>query len=226
MIKKEIETHVVVINRTPLRHGYYKVEFAEADGTVHELKVHEEAVLDYRLVMDKELDKKTFEQLEGSNEFQKAYAYAINILSRRLYSEQELRRKLKQREVDDATIESVIEKLYAIKLLDDFIFTTTYIESQLRMGRKSRRQITSELFNRGVAESTIQDLEYLFNKEDEKIIIIKEIAKAYERYSKKDLTDFELRNKIITALGRKGFGFDEIGRQYGYFLEDLRVRNE
>lgn len=226
MLEKEIETHVVVINRTPLKRGLYKVEFAEADGTVHEQTVHEEAILDYRLVVGKELDRPTFEQLEGSNDYQKAYAYAINILSRRIYSEVEMKRKLKIREVDDANIEKVIEKLYAINLLNDFVFATTYIETQLRMGKKSRRQITSDLFTRGITQNIVDELNHLFDQESEQELILKEIKKAYSRYSRKALNDFELKNKVIAALGRKGFNFAEVGRQYGYFVEDMQAESK
>jgi len=223
LIEKDTETHVVVTNQTLLKRNLYKVEFAEADGTLHEQTVHEEAILDYRLVIGKELDQETFAALQNSNDYQKAYAYTINILSRRLYSEKQIRHKLIEREFDGETIDKVITKLTEIKLLNDFVFATTYIEHQLEMGKKSRRQIISDLWRRGVAETIIDELGHLFNQDSEQALIIKEIAKAHQRYSRKELTDFELRNKVITALGRKGFNLGEVGRQYGYYLEDMEA---
>jgi len=220
LISKEIENHVVVINCIPLKRNLYKVKFAEADGIIHEQKVHEETILDYQLVIGKELDQETFERLQNSNDYQKAYSYAINVLSRRLYSEKQIRRKLIKREFDETTIDDVIVKLTDIKLLDDFVFATAYIEHQLEMGKKSRRQIISDLWNRGVAETIINELRDLFNQESEQVLIIREIEKSYQRYLRKELTDFELRNKVITALCRKGFVHREVKRAYGYFIEE------
>lgn len=223
MIDKKNETHVVVINCTPLKRNLYKIEFAEADGTVHEQTVHEEAVLDYRLVIGKELDQATFAQLQNSNDYQKAYAYAINILSRKLYSTGQIKQKLNQREFDANTIEDVIAKLTEIELLNDFNFATAYTEHHLEMGKKSHRQIVVALKERGVTEQIINNIQHLFKKESEQEVIIREIKKAHERYARKEMTDFELRNKVITSLGRKGFNLSEIGRQYGYYIEDLEA---
>ena len=223
MLNKETKTHVVVINCTPLKRNLYKVEFAEADGIIHEQTVHEEAILDYRLVIGKELEQATFEQLQNSNDYQKAYAYAINILSRRLYSEKEIRTKLHAREATDDTVQLVVQKLKSLELLNDFAFATAYAEHHMAMGKKSHRQIVLALKERGITGQIIDDLQYLFQKESEQDVIVKEIKEAHDRYSRKEISDFDLRNKVITSLGRKGFNLGEIQRQYGYFVEDLEA---
>ena len=223
---QEKETYVVVISLTPLKCGYYKVELTEADGMINELTVHEEAVVDYRLVVGKELDKEIFEQLQESNEYQKAYAYAINVLSRRLYSEYELKRKLLMREVATEVIDAVIKKLVSIELLNDVTFASIYMEAEIRMQKKSRSQIIFDLRKKGISEQIIEDLMETFSFENEQKILKQELKKAYERYSQKKLTKFELQNKVTTALGRKGFNFDEIRRQYGFFVEDLQFEND
>jgi regulatory protein len=222
-MNKDAETHVVVINCTSLKRNLYKVEFAEADGTIHEQTVHEEAILDYQLVIGKELDQETFEALQNSNDYQKAYAYAINILSRKLYSTGQIKQKLHDREFNDNTTRDVILKLTEIELLNDFAFATAYIEHHLAMGKKSHRQIISDLKIRGVAHGIIDDLNHLFAPETEQASITREIKKAYERYNRNEISDFDLRNKVMTSLGRKGFNLGEVGRQYGYFIEDLEA---
>lgn len=226
MIGKTTETHVVIIDFTSMRRHYYKIKFAEADGAMTELNIHEELVVEYRLVPGKELDEETFLKLKNSQDYQKAYSYAINVLSRRIYSEKEIRNKLKRREVDNKTIDDVIAKLFEIKLLDDFIFATAYIETQLESGRKSRQRIIDELQQKGVSHSIIDQASTLFNKESELVTILNEIKKAYERYSRKDFTDFELRNKVVLSLARKGFSLSEVGKQYGFFIEDLAFERE
>ena len=226
MLSKETETYVVVISCTPLKKGYYKIEFGDALGEIDELTVHEETVLDYRLVVGKELDKETFEILKNSTDYQKAYSYAIGILARRMYTEKEIRRKLCERETTSDVIHDVVTKLFEIELLNDVSYATAYIENQLELGKKSRRRIISDLCGKGVSMGIIDDLMDLFNKESESALILKEIKRMYQRYSRQDLSDFEVGHKVVQALGRKGFDFYEVQRQYEFFIEDLKVNDD
>jgi len=223
MLGKETETYAVVINCTRLQRDHYKIELGDAAGEIYELIVHEETVVDYRLVVGKELDKETFDLLQNSMDYQKAYSYAIGILARRMYTEKEIRRKLYERETAADIICDVVAKLFEIEVLNDVIYATAYIENQVEMGRKSRRQIISDLRIKGVSANIIDDLRYLFDKESENALIVKEIEKAYGRYSRKELSDFEMQKRVVQALGRKGFEIDEVQREYGYFIEDLAV---
>ena len=221
MLSKETETYVVVIGCTPTKNGYYKIELGDAEGEIYQLSIHEETVLDYRLVVGKALDKKTFETLQNSTDYQKAYSYAIGILARRMYTEKEIRRKLYAREMADDVIDAVITKLFEIDVLNDVSYARIYIESQTEMGKKSRRRIISDLSAKGICATIIDDLTDLFNNESESTLIEEEIKRMHQRYSRKNLSDFDLRNKVSQALGRKGFDFYEVQRQYDFFIQDL-----
>ena len=223
MLNKENEIYVVVISCTRLKRNSYKIELADAQGEIFEIIAHEETVLEYRLVVGKELDKYTFDKLQNSKDYQKAYSYAVDILSRRLYTEKEVRRKLAARETTDDVVDAVVAKLLEIELLKDISFATAYIEGQVETGKKSRRRIISDLKEKGVSANIIDDLDDLFNKKSESTLIMKEVDKSYHRYSRKGLSDFDVRSKVIQALGRKGFDFDEVQRQYEFFIEDLAV---
>ncbi|MCL2559654.1 MAG: RecX family transcriptional regulator [Turicibacter sp.] len=223
MIGKESETYVVVTRTTPHRRGEYQVELGDAQGNLYEFSVHEETMLDYRLVVGKELDEQTFRALEASKDYGAAYSYAVGILARRMYTEKELRQKLVNRETNEGVIEEVVTKLFQLDLLNDDAFARTFIEEQVRMGKKSQRRIVSDLYAKGVADKLIDRHLGLFDQEAETGAMKREIEKAYERFSRKELSDFELKNKVIQAVGRKGFDFYEMDRQYGYFIEDLEV---
>lgn len=223
MIGKEFETYAVVIKTEPLRQGYYLVVLGDAEGEIYEFTVHEESILDYRLVVGKELDKSTFRKLEASKDYDKAYGYTFSILARRMYTEKEIRQKLLQRETAQNVIEEVVTKLVKIGLLNDEVYARTYIENQVSGGKKSRNRIISDLREKGVATSIIDDLVDLFDQESELALIWREIEKAYHRYSRKDLSDFEMKQKVMQALGRKGFDFYATQRQYDFFIEDLKM---
>lgn len=223
MLSKETETYVVVIECDPLKKGYYEVKLADAVGEIYELTVHEETILDYRLVVGKELDEQTFHQLENSKNYQEGYRYIIEILSRRLYTEKEIRRKLSARKTSTAVIDEIIAKLIDLDLLNDFSYATLYIENQLEIGKKSQRRIVSDLYQKGICASIIDDLMGLFDQESECERMVKEIRQVHARHVRKNLSDFELKNKVVQTLGRKGFDFYEIGRQYDFFIEDLAL---
>jgi len=168
----------------------------------------------------------TESNLLDSEGYQKAYSYAVGIIARRMYTEKEIRWKLYERETADDVVQSVVAELFEIGLLDDTLYARTYIENQLEMKKKSKRQIILDLHAKGVAENITDNLLGLFNKESESALITKEIKKLHLRYSRKDLTDFELRNRVIGALGRKGFEIDEVRRQYEFFIEDLAIEDD
>jgi len=226
MLVKETETYVVVISCLPSAKGFYKVKLADAEGETYEMVLHEQLIVDYRLIVGKELDKKTFSALLDSEGYQKAYSYATGIIARRMYTEKEIRRKLYERETADDVISDVVAKLFEIGLIDDAVYAQAYIEDQIGIGKKSKRQIISDLYAKGVSENIINDSEGLFNDMSESELIVKEIEKLHSRYSRKDLGDFELRKRVVQALGRKGFEIGVIQRQYDFFIEDLAVDDD
>ena len=223
MLSKEIETFAVVISCTALGRDYYRIELGDSAGEIYELTIYEEIMLDYRLVVGKELDKETFDMLQTSENYQKAYNYAIGILTRRMYTEKEIRRKLHERKTADDVVCDVVSKLFEIGALNDATYARLYIESQIEMGKKSRRQIISDLYTKGISANIVDSLMDLFEESFESALITKEIGKLYQRYSRKDLGDFELQKRIVHALGRKGFEIDEVQKQYKFFIEDLEV---
>jgi len=222
MIGKENETYVIVTKTEPLGRSNYQIELGDAVGNIYEFTVHEEIMLDYRLVVGKELDEPTFRALEASKDYGKAYSYAINILARRMYTEKEIRQKLKARETAENVIGEVVTKLFNLELLNDAAFATAYIEEQMSMGKKNQRRIISDLHTKGVASTIIDDHMGLFDQESEIDLIQHEIEKAYNRYSRKDLSNFEMKNKVVQTLGRKGFDLYEVDRRYGFFIEDSK----
>lgn len=221
MINKENETYAVVLKTVPLGNGYYNVELGDRQGERYEFKVHEESILDYRLVVGKELDELTVQKLEVLKDYDKAYSYTIGILARRMYTKKEIRQKLLQRQTAQSVIKEVVTKLLEHELLNDAVYTRAYIENQVSIGKKSRHRIITDLRHKGVATSIIDDHMDLFDSEWEQALIQREIKKAYDRYLKKGLSDFEMKNKVMQALGRKGFDFYEVDKQYDFFIEDL-----
>ena len=222
MILQENETYAAVVKVQPAGQGNYKITLCHTTtGDIEEWLVHEETVLDYRLVVGKQLDQSTFRALKSAKDGGMAYGYAVGILKKRMYTEKEMRQKLVFKKVAQPMIDEVITKLLDLELLNDERYAQTYIESQIGLGKKSQQRIIADLRTKGVAISIIDDQKHLFDKQAEQKLMQHEIEKAYYRYLHKGLSDFEIKNKVMGALGRKGFDFYEAKRQYSFFIEDL-----
>jgi len=205
---------------TPTKKSYYDVNFSQPDAEAIELSVHEELVVEYRLVVDKELDAPTFEKLKGDLSYGKAYAYAVSVLVNRLYTEQEMRRKMRSREVEGDVIDAVVSKLLETELLDDSKYTERYIESQVEAGKKGKERIVMDLRQKGISHYIIEDFSHLFDADQELQVIDQEIEKAWQRSEEKKLTDYERKHKIIQAVARKGFNMDDIFSRYEIFVDE------
>ena len=79
---------------------------------------------------------------------------AIELLSRREHSQQELRQKLRQREFSDGDIDEVLINLKQQGLQSDERFTESYIRMRVARGYGPQR-IAQELNQRGLEDSLI-----------------------------------------------------------------------
>lgn len=204
----------------PAKRGYYTVGFSHAKGDELEFSIHEELVVEYRLVVDKTLDEATFDQLQKDLGYGSAYAYAIAVLSRRMYTQKEIREKLLTREVEVDVIEEVIKKLLELDLLDDSRYAKIYIETQIEAAKKSKERILMDLRQKGVSRHIVEDCDALFSSDQELAVVDQEIEKAWRRLVKKELTDYERKHKIVQSVARKGFDLDDIFSRYEIFIDE------
>jgi regulatory protein len=97
-----------------------------------------------------ELSHEQFEAIVAEDRRRMALDTAVRMLSRRPRSEREVRRRLKQRRVDETTIEGTIERLREARLLDDAEYARSFAESRDRISPRSQRLIERELRAAGV----------------------------------------------------------------------------
>ena len=208
-----------VVSLIVKRNGYYDVGFRDESGVMYELAVHEELVLEQRLIVGKILSEAAFLELKESLDYGKSYGYAVGILARRMYTEREIRDKLAMREVQSEIIDDVIEKLLEVELLDDEKYTHHFIESQIDAGKKGVRRIRMDLVNKGVSKNIIDDCLAEVGTDFEGDVIMNEIGKCWMKHANR--TDFERKGKIVQTLMRKGFGYDDIVGAYSIYRDEV-----
>jgi len=149
-------------------------------------------------------------------EYQPFWRYALNILARRDYCEQQIRQKLQQRDAPAICIEWVIQRLLSLQYLDDLRFTQNFFRLQLQRGQ-SLKNIAYKAIQRGVSRQYVnQVFDALQGQQDDKkvckeLIFKRDPQQQYRHDPKKKL-------RLIRFLQRRGFDADSILRAF-YDLE-------
>lgn len=156
-------------------------------------------------------------------DFDRLYTKALKYLSRRPRSEKELRDYLLKKkkwhseqflEIQQATIEKIVEKLKEQRFLNDEEFTQWWIEQRTRFKKKGWRAIVFELKNKGISEDIIKHQELKVKSDDRELErderelareLIQQRIKRYQGLSKE-----ELYRKLGGFLARRGFDLDII----------------
>ncbi len=85
---------------------------------------------------------------------ERAWTYLLDLLSRRDYTEAELRAKLRRRQVEDADADALLDRLRELGLANDERFTEQYVASRSRA--RGRLALKTELRRKGVDPTLVE----------------------------------------------------------------------
>lgn len=140
--------------------------------------------------------------LQTEDDLENAYQRALNFLSYRSRSEQEIRQNLHKAKVADEIIDAVLDKLRAGSFVNDNEFAREWVENRIKFRPRGKRALSSELYQKGISnqiiEETLQDL----NEEQ----------LAYDLARKKMAKHIHLERKAFQKkmygyLSRRGFDY-------------------
>ncbi len=127
------------------------------------------------------------------------------MLARREHSAFEIRRKLRQKDIDEPEIEQVIERLQREGLLSDERYAESYINMRRGKGYGPLR-IALELRERGVAESDFKHYLYAGN-----IDWWSALKAAHDKkFGSAPCRDYQDRARRTRHLQYRGFALDKI----------------
>lgn len=139
------------------------------------------------------------------------YTRALDLLALRAHSVKELTTKLKQKGMEPADVETVINRLLENGLLNDKAFATLYARSRLSAGKASTRRIEQDLMKRGIstqmAREAIQTV-----IEEEGIDTLADLEKVAERRAQQlaKLDPQVARRRLYGFLVRRGYNMAEV----------------
>lgn len=188
-----------------------------------EFVYYEEVILQYELLLKKEIDEKTLLKIHNTNLEYDVYYVALNSIKSRFKSVYELREFLRKKEYPDEMIDKAIEKLLQQGYLNDRMFAKSYINSQILTTTHGPNRIKGDLMNKKIDPSIIEEEIVVYNSEIQE----EKIRKLIERGMKSNHTrgGFVLKQKIVNDLKLQGFDYDIISKvisQY-CFENDLNL---
>lgn len=173
-----------------------------------------ETAMRYRLQAENEYDDERFEEILRDSEYNHAKNRAFNILEYRAHTEKELFDKLRQK-TDEDTAAAVVDRMRDIGLVDDSRLLWDKLENILTVKKYGTKRAISELtakgFEREDIEQAIEDMQY-----DEYSALCEIIEHNYA--DRLDGCDIKERQRIIAALMRRGFSYDDIRSAIGEYL--------
>lgn len=153
-------------------------------------------------------------RLQVQDKVERAYERALNFLSYRPRSEDEVRRNLHKKNVEDEVIQIVIERLTQSELLDDQEFARYWVENRLQFNPRGERALRYELRGKGVSDSIIADALAGFDEE----VAARKVAEAGARRLA-HLEPREFRRKLGAYMARRGFSYAVVGPLVEEMLE-------
>lgn len=162
-------------------------------------------VLKMGLRLQQELTKAQIQELEQEEALQKATDRAMNYLASRPHSRQEVKRYLRQKETPPEMIDTVLERLGELKLIDDETFANFWVESRGHFRPKGAQALRSELKMKGVERDVIDEV--VTGEQDEELALTAGRKKAVTLVRQPDIDFNTFRTRLGPFLQRRGFSY-------------------
>ncbi|HLG77488.1 MAG TPA: RecX family transcriptional regulator [Ktedonobacteraceae bacterium] len=166
-----------------------------------------------------DLTEQQLQQLREEEAVQQAVGRALNFLSFRPRSREEIRRYLRRKETAPALIDTVLERLEHLELVDDRGFATFWIESRERFQPKGAQAIKNELRMKGVARDVVDEL--VDDEQDEERALVAGRKKALTLLNQSTLDYNTFRSRLGPFLQRRGFSYEVVSRTVRTLWQEL-----
>lgn len=174
------------------------------------VKIHEDLILKYNLLITKTLDEDTLEKTRVENMTYEIYEVALKYINVKLRSKEELSKYLLKKGYSSALINDVIIKLASQGYMSDKIYVTSFIHDKLFMSNYGPNKIISELTSLGIDENLILDNMNVYTSDIELDRANKIVSKMIKSNHNKG--SMVLKNKIYNQLINLGYNTDIISK--------------
>jgi regulatory protein len=166
------------------------------------LALDETLALEYGVFVGREVSQEELDQWRAADLFQQTLNHALNFITYRPRSRQEVRRNLQGRRVAPEVIEQTLAKLEEMGVLSDQQFAEFWVENREQFNPRGARALSAELRQKGVDRETIEAT--IAPERDEE----RALAAAQKKLRSLMNADYQTFRKQLGAfLLRRGFSY-------------------
>ncbi|MCI6508449.1 MAG: RecX family transcriptional regulator [Bacilli bacterium] len=178
------------------------------------IKLTEDSIVNNRILKGSVIDAETWEKIKKGKDAAFIFDKVLNYIDFKPRTTKEIRTYLKQKEIDNETINNIIERLEEIHYLDDDKYTKMYIEEGIK-NKKGPQLIIYSLSELGIDKGLINKYLSLYTKDlmqDNALDVGKKHQKLNLKYPAK-----KQRELVFQKLSRSGYYTETIN----YVLNNL-----
>jgi len=203
-----------------LKNNKYKIKIDNID-----IITYDNIILENNLLYKKEISENLYNKLLKDNTYYDLYNNVLKYLLKKKRSEKEVFDYISKLTNNINDIESIINKLKKINLINDIEFCKAFINDKIYLSKIGINKIKMELLEHNIPIDVIDDE---LKNIDENIFfdrlskIVEKKIKANKKYSKKQLS-----NKILNEMIILGYNKESIIKVLdSYLIEDESVINK
>lgn len=181
------------------KNGMYQVFFDNGN----DIDLSEEIILKYNLLIKKEASSSLIDKMLDENKVYIGYNLAIKYITTKMRSKKEIREHLKKKEIDNDSINEIIDILIKEKYIDDDSYAKAYVNDKILLTNDGPNKIRNSLEDLGINSKSINGALELFDPSIQEEKIDKVIKKLINTNRTK--SGYLLKNKILTYLSNLGY---------------------
>ncbi len=184
------------------------------------LGVNAAIVLQMGLRLEQELSPSQLDLLQSEEAEQRAVDRALNYLSYRPRSREEVRRYLRRKETPPEIIETALARLDRLDFINDRTFAGFWIESREQFSPRGARALKNELRMKGVERDVVDEM--VNDEQDEERALRAGRKKAIALANAPNIDYATFRNRLGSFLQRRGFGYQVTTRTVRTLWKELK----
>ena len=188
------------------------------------LGVNAAIVLQMGLHVEQELSPEQLEQLSSEEAEQQAVDRALNYLSYRPRSREEVRRYLRRKETPSDIIEAALARLDRLDFVNDRAFAAFWIENREQFNPRGSHALKNELRMKGVDRAVVDEL--VDDEQDEQLALRAGRKKALSLMNLPHIDYLTFRNRLGSFLQRRGFGYAVSTRTVKALWKELKEEEQ
>jgi len=181
-------------------------------------------VLQMGLKLGQELSPDQLERLLSEEAEQQAVDRALNYLSFRPRSREEVRRYLRRKETPPEIIEAALARLDRLDFVNDRTFAEFWIGTREQFSPRGSRALKNELRMKGVERDMVDEL--VDDELDEERALRAGHKKATSLVNIPTMDYATFRNRLGSFLQRRGFGYEVATKTVRALWKDLKEEPE